>query len=83
LKNGLAARLRAETSALHTAAERSPFMAELLAGRLDRPAYAALLSNLLLLYQVLESALMRHAIPLRYFGLPARFWATLTPQSSP
>lgn len=61
MKNGLAARLRAETSALHTAAERSPFMAELLAGRLDRPAYAALLSNLLLLYQVLESALMRHA----------------------
>ncbi|HSC65935.1 MAG TPA: biliverdin-producing heme oxygenase [Caldimonas sp.] len=61
MRSGLAARLRSETSDLHAAAERSPFMAELLAGRLDRDAYAALLANLLVIYEALEPALARHA----------------------
>jgi heme oxygenase (biliverdin-producing, ferredoxin) len=57
----LAERLRAETRDLHTAAERSPFMAVLLRSRMERPAYAALLRNLLALYAALEPALARHA----------------------
>jgi heme oxygenase len=41
--------------------ERSPFMHTLLRGRLDRPAYCALLRNLHDVYAALEPALMRHA----------------------
>jgi heme oxygenase len=54
---GLAARLRRETAALHGAAERSPLMAALIAGTIEREAYVALLANLLPLYRTLESAL--------------------------
>ena len=54
-------RLRLETRTLHTEAERSPFMATLLRGRMDRGAYAMLLRNLLAIYAVLEPALRRHA----------------------
>jgi heme oxygenase len=57
----LAERLRAETRTLHVAAERSPFMATLLRGRMDRAAYAALLDNLEAIYAALEPALARHA----------------------
>jgi heme oxygenase len=57
----LAQRLRDETRALHVDAERSPFMSVLLRGRMDRVAYAALLRNLLAIYEVLEPALARHA----------------------
>ena len=57
----LAERLRTETRALHMAAERGALMQTLLSGRLDRPAYCALLRNLHALYAALEPALERHA----------------------
>lgn len=57
----LAERLKTETRALHTAAERSTFMGVLLRGRMERPAYSALLRNLHAIYAVLEPALERHA----------------------
>ena len=57
----LAERLKAETRALHMAAERSVFMGALLRGELERPAYGALLRNLHAIYAVLEPALERHA----------------------
>ncbi len=56
----LSARLRQETRALHTDAERSPFMTALLKGRLDRTAYGSLLQNLSRLYVALEGALEQH-----------------------
>jgi heme oxygenase len=58
---GLAELLKIETRALHGAAERSVFLAELLHGRMDRPAYCALLRNLHAIYVVLEQSLERHA----------------------
>lgn len=61
LTERLPERLRSETRALHTAAERSRFMGELLRGRMDTPAYCALLRNLHAIYAVLEPALARHA----------------------
>jgi heme oxygenase len=58
---GLAARLRRETASWHAAAERSPLMAALIAGTIDRARYVALLANLLPIYRALESALQaRH-----------------------
>jgi len=57
----LADRLKAETRSLHTAAECSPFMGALLRGRMELPAYSALLRNLHAIYAVLEPALERHA----------------------
>ncbi len=57
---GLAERLRAETRGLHAQAERSGVMAALLAGRLARDAYCALLRNLHDIYTALEAALARH-----------------------
>ena len=53
-------RLRSETRALHTAAERSRFMSALLRGRMLRPAYCALLRNLQAIYAALEPALAAH-----------------------
>ncbi|MEO8524686.1 MAG: biliverdin-producing heme oxygenase [Caldimonas sp.] len=57
----LAERLKLETRTLHTEAERSPFMAALLRGRMSRSAYVALLQNLHAIYATLEPALRRHA----------------------
>lgn len=57
----LAERLRTETRALHTAAERSKFMRVLLRGEMPRAAYCAMLRNLHALYATLEPALRRHA----------------------
>ena len=57
----LAERLRTETRALHTAAERSPFMATLLRGRMSLAAYVALLRNLHPVYAALEDGLARNA----------------------
>jgi len=62
LSTSLAERLRTETRALHTAAERSAFMGVLLRGQMERPAYCALLRNLHLIYGALEPALDRHAL---------------------
>ena len=50
-------RLRLETRDLHAATERTGAMAVLLAGRLARPAYCAMLRNLHALYAALEAAL--------------------------
>ena len=61
LTSSLAERLKSETRALHTAAERSTFMGVLLRGHMERTAYAALLRNLHAIYVVLEPALERHA----------------------
>jgi heme oxygenase len=61
LSLSLADRLKIETRALHTAAERSAFMGLLLRGRMQRPAYSALLRNLHAIYAALEPALERHA----------------------
>ncbi len=61
MKVSLAERLKTETRALHTVAERSTFMRLLLSGRLDRLAYCGLLRNLHALYAALEPALARHA----------------------
>jgi heme oxygenase len=57
----LAQRLRDETRLLHVDAEKSAFMSVLMRGRMDRAAYAALLRNLLAIYEALEPALARHA----------------------
>ena len=61
LRPSLAERLKTETRALHTAAERSSFMSVLLRGRMERPAYCALLRNLHAIYAALEPAIVRHA----------------------
>ena len=57
----LGERLRKETRQLHTQAERSAFMGQLLRGEMSRSAYVALLRHLLALYAALEPALKRHA----------------------
>jgi heme oxygenase len=57
---GLAARLKAETRSLHSLAERSGVMADLLHGRLSREAYCALLRNLQAIYAALEAGLDAH-----------------------
>jgi len=61
LSPSLADRLKTETRALHTAAERSTFMGELLRGRIGRSDYCALLRNLHAIYAALEPGLVRHA----------------------
>lgn len=61
MKPDVSERLRTETRGLHTAAERSAFMQALLGGKLDRPAYCALLRSLHTVYAALEPALLRHA----------------------
>ena len=61
MRVSLPERLKTETRALHTVAERSTFMQMLLSGRLDRLAYCALLRNLHAVYAALEPALARHA----------------------
>jgi heme oxygenase len=50
-------RLKAATRELHARAERSGVMGELLAGRVSREAYVALLRNLHAIYGALEAAL--------------------------
>ena len=57
----LAQRLKTDTRALHTAAERGRFMGALLRGQMQRPTYLALLHNLHAIYAALEPTLSRHA----------------------
>lgn len=57
----LSHRLRNETKEAHTAAERSGIMRDLLRGKIEKPAYVALLQNLAALYEALESELDKHA----------------------
>lgn len=57
---GFAARLWAETKALHVQAERSGMMATILRGRGSRRGHALMLRNLLPAYVALEEGLQRH-----------------------
>jgi heme oxygenase (biliverdin-producing, ferredoxin) len=68
---GLAARLRAETGALHRQAEQAGIMRELLAGRVHCAAYVALLRALVPVYLALEQGLAEHpaVVPLPLDGL--------------
>lgn len=66
----LAARLRDATRALHTAAEHSPLMRRLLAGRLPRADYIAILRDLHALYAALEWGLVRHSAHEQLAPLP-------------
>lgn len=52
--------IRERTRALHTEAERSGTMSELLRGRTDLRCYTSLLRNLLPVYRELENGLERH-----------------------
>lgn len=56
----LSERLKTATQSLHTAAERAPFMAALLRGKLDAVSYREFLVNLQVIYQALEVELDRH-----------------------
>lgn len=53
--------LRGRTRDLHTQAERTGIIADILQGRSSRDGYALLLRNLLPVYQVLEEQMARHA----------------------
>ena len=68
-------RLRDHTRDLHRAAERSPFMARLLAGRLDRAGYIAFLAQMQVMYAALETELDRgaHHPALAALRLPGLF----------
>jgi heme oxygenase (biliverdin-producing, ferredoxin) len=61
--SGLPQRLKAATRELHSRAERSGVMAQLLAGTVSRPAYVALLANLQAIYAALETALQTPRLP--------------------
>jgi heme oxygenase (biliverdin-producing, ferredoxin) len=56
----LSAAMRAASQDEHDAAERSPFISELLRGDLDKGAYAAYLARLRPIYAALEEAIRRH-----------------------
>jgi heme oxygenase (biliverdin-producing, ferredoxin) len=64
----LTERLKSRTRELHLRAERSGVMGELIGGRIQAPAYVALLSNLLCLYGALEDALDAQAPALHRLG---------------
>lgn len=65
----LGAALREATAALHSQAERTGIVAELLAGRGSRMAYALLLRNLEPAYVALECGLQRHRLAPAFGGL--------------
>lgn len=56
----LSTAMRAGSRAEHEAAEASPFMSELLAGRVSEAGYAAYLGRLRQPYAILESVVRRH-----------------------
>ncbi len=64
-------RLRLETRELHAATERTGAMAALLAGRLPRADYLAMLRNLHAIYAALEAALHAHAAAVPVAALQA------------
>lgn len=59
----MAQRLKAATGDEHRRVETTGLMADLLRGRIERPAYVALLHNLHAIYAALEPALQRQAAP--------------------
>ena len=60
MRDGLVSAMRARTRDLHTLAERSGIVREVLRGTASRHEYALLLRNLLPSYQALEAGLERH-----------------------
>lgn len=58
--SGLVAAMRRATQTLHTQAERSGFVQEVLRGRAERERYVLFLRNLLPAYRELETGLQRH-----------------------
>jgi heme oxygenase (biliverdin-producing, ferredoxin) len=56
----LSAAMRTASQEEHDAAERSPFISELLRGGLDKEAYGAYLARLRPIYAALEEAIRRH-----------------------
>ena len=73
--DGLAARLRAETEAVHIEAERSGYIQEILKRRASLEGYALFLGNLLPAYETLERAIRDHADhpALDHFSWPKLF----------
>jgi heme oxygenase len=69
------ARLRDATGDLHTRAERSGFVADMLRGRAGRAGYALLLRNLLPVYRAIEDGLTRQTAVLRPFARPELYRA--------
>ena len=76
-ETGVAARLKAETRQLHTLAERSGVMADLLQGRFSLGAYCALLRNLQAIYAALEAGLDKHPTDARLWRQQLRRWQAL------
>jgi heme oxygenase (biliverdin-producing, ferredoxin) len=72
---GIAQRLHDETKSLHTAAERSGVMQELLRGTISAASYAVLLSSLRAIYTALEQGLREHAGDPVFAGLDASAFA--------
>ncbi|CAM2875869.1 heme oxygenase (biliverdin-producing) [Prescottella defluvii] len=58
---GFAERIKTETDAAHRATEQSRFVGDLLAGKLTKDGYAALLVQTYLVYEALERAADAHA----------------------
>jgi len=57
---GFAERIKTETDAAHRATEQSRFVGDLLAGKLTKEGYAALLAQTYLVYEALERAAAAH-----------------------
>lgn len=75
----LSERLREETRADHTRAEKHPLMAAMIGGRIDRAGYARYLGQLLNVHLALETQLCRLAAEHRVFGLIVREHHMRTP----
>ncbi len=72
---GIGQRLHDETKSLHTTAERSGVMQELLRGTISAATYAMLLSSLRAIYVALEEGLRSHADAPTLAGLDASAFA--------
>lgn len=72
---GIAQRLHDETKALHTAAERSGVMQEMLRGTISPVSYAAMLVSLRAIYAALEEGLRAHAADPLFAGLDTSAFA--------
>jgi heme oxygenase (biliverdin-producing, ferredoxin) len=74
--------IKAATWDLHTKAERSGIVADIIAGRATRPALALLLANLLPVYRVLDASPYAHPVLARSAAIKADLHL-LSPQSDP
>ena len=66
--HAFSSKLRTETRTSHQEAEDSPFVSDLLAGRLSQGAYAALLEQLVVVYASLDAAAAAHREDPRFGG---------------